>query len=99
MRIGNSELEKSGLEIINMKKIITWLLLIFLFFFVIDWGIMGLKILNGNYDIIIEAYIGLICFIGLFSCIAIRLLCNKCPHCGKMRVSNGMYCPYCRKEL
>lgn len=49
-----------------MKKIITWLLVIFLFFFAIDWGIMGLKIFNGNYDIIIEAYIGLICFIGFF---------------------------------
>lgn len=82
-----------------MKKIITWFFVIFLFFFVIDWGIMGLKILNGNYDIIIEAYIGLICFIGFWVCIAIKLLYNKCPHCGKMRVSNGKYCPYCGKGL
>ena len=23
----------------------------------------------------------------------------KCPHCGKLRISMGKYCPYCGKEF
>lgn len=86
-------------KLINMKKVATWLLLISLLIFVIDWGVMGLKLFDGNYDIIIEAYIGLICFVTMLICILIRSFSTKCPYCGKIRVSNGRYCPHCGKEL
>ena len=35
-----------------MKRITTWVLIIALIIFIIDWGIIGLKLLDGNYDII-----------------------------------------------
>ena len=81
-----------------MKKVDTWLLLISLLIFVIG-GVIGLKLFDGNYDIIIEAYIGLICLVTMLICILIRSFSTKCPYCGKMRVSNGRYCPHCGKEL
>ena len=34
-----------------MKKITTWVLVIAFIIFVIDWGVIGLKLLDGNYDI------------------------------------------------
>ena len=43
-----------------MKKIVTWLALITFIIFVIDWGIVGLKILDVDYDITAGVYIGLI---------------------------------------
>ena len=40
-----------------MKKIATWLAVISIIVFVIVWGIIGLKILDNDYDFITEAYI------------------------------------------
>ncbi len=82
-----------------MKKIVNWTLFITFIVFLIDWGVVGLSLLNGNYDITIGAYIGLVCFIIIFACIFYRSFSSKCPHCGKMLLVNGAYCSHCGKKL
>ena len=67
--------------------------------FIIDWGIMGIKLLDGNYNISLESYIGAICFIIIFVCILYKSFSNKCPYCNKSLLINGTYCPYCGKKL
>ena len=66
-----------------MKKIATRALVIAFIVFLIDWGIMGLKLLDNDYNITIEAYIGLVCWIIIFASIICRALTDKCPHCGR----------------
>ena len=46
-----------------MKKVASWIFAIAVSIFVIDWGIMGLKIFNNDYNITVEAYIVLVCFL------------------------------------
>jgi len=82
-----------------MKKFITGLYILAIVTFLIDWGVMGLKIFDGNYDITVEAYIGLACFVTIIAYPFYRLLTNKCPYCGKVRMTNGKYCSYCGKEI
>ena len=82
-----------------MKKIATWGLVIAFIIFVIDWGIIGLKLLDGNYDITTGAYIGAICWGVILVCIVCRAFSNKCPHCGKLKQTSGKYCSYCGKEI
>lgn len=78
-----------GKDRTHMKRITTCVLIIALIIFIIDWGIIGVKLLDGDYDIIPEAYIGAAC----------KAFASKCPHCGKMIQSNGKYCPHCGKEI
>ncbi|HIZ56861.1 MAG TPA: hypothetical protein H9671_11855 [Firmicutes bacterium] len=82
-----------------MKKMISWIYVIAIITFVIDWGIVGLKLLDGNYDITAGAYIGLVCLFMIFVCVVYKAFHDKCPHCGKLRLSKGKYCSYCGKEI
>ena len=65
----------------------------------IDWSVVGLKLLDNNYDVIVEAYIGLVCIIIFSTCIIYKTFSDRCPHCGKLRLMNGKYCSYCGKEI
>lgn len=67
--------------------------------FLIDWSIMGIKLLDNNYNIIVEAHIGLVCYIVIMVSIFIRCLTDRCPHCVKIKLINGAYCTYCGKKL
>ena len=82
-----------------MRKVANWLLGVFFIVFLLDWGIMGIKLLDNDYNITIEAYIVLICFIGMISCVLIRSYTDRCHYCGKVRITNGAYCSYCGKEI
>ncbi len=82
-----------------MKKVRTVALLIAFFSFLVDWGVMGLKLYNGNYNITVEAYIALVCLLIILICAVSKIFTDKCPHCGKIRISNGKYCPHCGKEI
>lgn len=82
-----------------MKKIAKWLAAISLAVFVIDWGVMGLKLLDSDYAITAEAYVGLVSFVAFFVCILCVKLQSRCPYCGKWRQSFGKYCPDCGKEI
>ncbi len=61
-----------------MKKAITWISIITFIILLIDLGIMGLKILEHNYNIIIEGYIGSTCYLIFFTCIILKFFTNKC---------------------
>ena len=38
--------------------------------------------------------------LAIFADIAFRLVCYRCPHCGKyLDRSSGDFCPYCGKEV
>ena len=82
-----------------MKKIAKWLAVFSFVLFVVDWGIIGLKLLDKNYLIRTEAYIGLIALVVFSACILYVKLTNCCPHCGKTSQSFGKYCPHCGKEM
>ena len=60
-----------------------------LILFLIDLGVMGLQLLNGNYDVLRAAYI------------VVRLFSSRCPHCCKLKLSNVKYRPHCHcgKEI
>lgn len=82
-----------------MKKIATWLAVILIIVFVIAWGVMGLKILDNDYLITTEAYIGLISLVAFLTCVLYIRFSTRCPHCGKLKQTFGKYCPYCGKEI
>ena len=67
--------------------------------FLIDWGVMGLKLLDNDYNITVEAYIGFVCWVVIFVSIFIRCLTDRCPHCRKIRATKGAYCSYCGKKI
>ena len=85
-----------------MKKIMPWIFIGAIVVFVIDWGVAGLKILDGNYDIMVEGYIGIVSWVVLLTCGVYRSFTrSKCVHCGKvnMTLTVGKYCSHCGKSL
>jgi hypothetical protein len=82
-----------------MRKAMMWLFVITLIVFVIDWGVVGVKLLDGDYDITTGAYIGYVCWIVMIVCCLYRIFSRKCPHCGKLRTTGGSYCPYCGRKI
>lgn len=82
-----------------MKQIRLWISVLAIAVFVIDWGVLGVKLFNGNYDVTVETYIGAVALVVLLLCAVSKLFTDKCPHCGKLRISNGKFCPYCGKEI
>jgi len=81
------------------KKVLTRILILVFIALIIDLGIIGFKIFNYDYDVITEGYIGMVLFPILFVCGVFKLFTERCPHCRKIQVTNGKYCPYCGKEL
>ena len=51
-----------------MKKTMFTIFIVALIIFVIDWGIMGIKLLDHNYEVMTETYIGLVCWIIMIGC-------------------------------
>jgi len=81
-----------------VKRAVAWIMAAALWIFLVDWGVMGVKIFTGDYDILPQAWIGLVCFVILLLCVLYRLLNRKCPHCGRIRLDSGSYCSHCGKE-
>lgn len=82
-----------------MKKAAAWGMAIALAIFVVDWGVMGVKIFTNDFDIMTEAWIGAVCLAVCLACAVGRLLGSKCPHCGKLRLTGGAYCAQCGKRI
>lgn len=82
-----------------MNKILFRLWLLALAVFAVDWLIVGLKLLSGNYDITLGAYVALVCVIVMALYPLYRAFSHKCPYCGKILSSSGRYCPHCGREL
>ena len=91
-----------------MKKARPWILAVAFLIAVIAWGVMGLKLYDGDYKITTEAYIMGACWIAILICAISKLFTDKCPHCGKnMYRRNNRYrqlycansaCPAAKKE-
>ena len=82
-----------------MKKVATWILWIAFVVTFITFAIMGIKLLDGNYEFTAEVYIVAVGFFVMFVCSLIRAFGNKCPHCGKTIMDNGEYCSHCGKKV
>ena len=83
-----------------MHKVTNWVIGISIFVFIIAWGIVGVKILNGDYNITAEAYISRVAFIVCLAFLLGRKFADsRWPHCGKVRFDTGKYCSYCGKEV
>ena len=82
-----------------MKKFLFRLWLLALAVFAVDWLIVGLKLLNGDYNISLGVYLALVCVIVMALYPLYRALFCKCPYCGKLLTSSGRYCPHCGREL
>jgi len=82
-----------------IRKIANWTLDISLIIFFIDWGVIGIKLLDNDYHFTVEAYIGLICYIIIFVSISIRCFTDRSSNCKKILLAKGKYCSYCGKEI
>lgn len=78
-----------------MKKVTVWIMVFSVLTFLISWGVAGVKIMNGDYDFAIEAYIALGAMLIYFGCSICRAVGNRCPHCGKIQWIQGNYCANC----
>ena len=81
-----------GLEGHDMKfgkrRLVTW-----------DWGMMGLKLFDRNFDILTEACVGLVCAVVAIAGFIILRFSRVCPNCGKNVVAKGSCCPHCGQKL
>ena len=82
-----------------MRKYIIGLSVISIFIFAIAWGVMGLKLLDGDYDITVCAYVGVISLILFFVSFLYLKFTRRCSHCGKIIQSDGTYCPHCGNKI
>ncbi|MBE5797830.1 MAG: hypothetical protein E7327_10735 [Clostridiales bacterium] len=84
-----------------MKQIAIWAAVISFLAFVVIWGVMGVNIMNGEYDsVTVTCWAGMICLIVLLASILyLRFTSWKCPHCGRIRLVNGQYCYHCGKKI
>ncbi len=83
-----------------MKKLMTWLFAVSIFVFIIDWSMVGIKLLDGDYDILAEAYVALACCLEMVVFIIYKIITNRCPHCGRIiHQVQARFCPHCGKEI
>ena len=82
-----------------MKKFTTLVSVIAVILLVIVWVYMGIKLYQGNYDIIAEAYITGACIFVVFVCAICNLSGGKCPYCNKPIYQKEKYCPHCGREI
>lgn len=83
----------------NIRKYLNYIFVVIVTIFIIDWLILGFKINDGNYDIVIECYIGIFCLVTMFICLYVKKFSITCPYCNKIRINEGRYCSYCGKLI
>lgn len=82
-----------------MEKVATWGALISFGIALIALAVIGIKLLDGDYEFVAEAYICAVSFFIMLACGLIKAFSNKCPHCGKTIMNNGEYCSHCGKRI
>ena len=86
-----------------MKKVSLWLAIISAIVLFITLGVVGVKLLDGNYDTNVEVIItgvSLVIFLGSVVCYKLNSI--RCPHCGKVNdtlLGKSKFCPHCGKEI
>ncbi|MGI6315779.1 MAG: hypothetical protein ACOX17_03780 [Christensenellales bacterium] len=81
-----------------MKRILPWVQWIAFVILLTDWAVIGIQLLNGNYDVLAGGYVALISLLVFVVSLIIRALINKCTYCGKIRMSQGEYCSHCGRK-
>ena len=86
-----------------MKKVCVWLAIISAIVLFITLGVVGVKLLDGNYDTNVEVIITGVSFvIFLVSVVCYKFIGSRCPHCGKVNdtlLGKSKFCPHCGKKL
>ena len=86
-----------------MKKVCIWIAIISAIVIFITLGVVGVKLLDGNYDTTAEVIITGISFvIFLVSVVCYKFIGSRCPYCGKVNdtlLGKSKFCPHCGKEL
>ena len=86
-----------------MKKIAIWLAVSSAIVLFITLGVVGVKLLDGNYDTNAEVIITGVSFvIFLVSIVCYKLNGIRCPHCGRVNdtlLGKSKFCPRCGKEI
>ena len=82
-----------------MKKFFSAAYIFAISVFIVDWGYVGVLLLNGNYEIRTGAYIGIGCLAVILLCALHKAFGTRCPCCGKTIPSYGSYCPHCGRNL
>lgn len=83
-----------------MKKALLWTSVLSLLVFFVLWGVIGLMIYDGDYNFTVHMYIALACAVlGIGCLIGWKLMGSRCPHCGRLHLSDGKYCSYCGKKI
>ena len=86
-----------------MKKVCLWLAIVSAIVLFITLGVVGGKLLDGNYDTTAEVIITGISFvIFLGSVVCYKFIGSRCPYCGKVNdtlLGKSKFCPHCGKEL
>ena len=86
-----------------MKKVCLWLAIISAIVLFITLGVVGGKLLDGNYDTTAELIITGISFvIFLGSVVCYKFIGSRCPYCGKVNdtlLGKSKFCPHCGKEI
>ncbi len=82
-----------------MKKVCIWLSIISSIVLLATLGVVGVKILDNNYNFTVEIIITIVFGLILFGTIFYKLISNRCPHCGKINDSlTDKFCSHCGKE-
>lgn len=86
-----------------MKKVCIWLAVISAIVLLITWGVVGVKLLDNNYNTTVEVYITFIFWIILLgSIVCYKFIGIRCPYCGKVNdtlLGKSKFCPHCGNEL
>ena len=82
-----------------MDKIVSGLTCAAMASMTIDCGILGLKLLNGNKNILTDSYIALACLVVIAVCAVYKVFHSRCPHCGNPMMAGGKYCSHCGQKF
>lgn len=82
-----------------MRQIVKWIRIIALTIACVDCLIMGVKLIDNDFNVLIEAHIVFACLLIQLFCTVYQLLGNKCPYCGRWREMNGAFCPHCGRKI
>lgn len=84
-----------------MKKAAIWIAVLSGVILTITMLTMGIGVYKMDENVIrITAYIAFPCLALLFCAAFIfRFSSSKCPYCGRQTPTNGIYCPFCGKEI
>ena len=81
-----------------MKKVAIWTAVLSGIAFVIDWLIVGLQILDGDYEIQTAAGIAVVFLVLLFISVFYLRFSKRCYYCGHLVNLYGKYCPHCGRK-